>query len=189
MSITNNLDLNERLSRLSPEKRALLALKLSKSERQNRPEKTVALPKVQPDPENRFAPFILSDIQQAYLIGRQEGVELGNIACHNYFEVDLADWKEERFEAALDKLIRRHEMLRCIVLPEGRQQILKEVPKYTVRCGDFRGKELSAAEAHIEMYGGKWPNTFIPRTYGRFLKFAPPGSRQTVRAYTSASTC
>jgi len=150
MSITNNLDLNERLSRLSPEKRALLALRLSKSERQSRPEKTVALPKVQPDQESRIAPFPLSDIQQAYLIGREEGVELGNIACHNYFEVDLADWDQERFELALDKLIRRHEMLRCIVLAEGRQQILKEVPKYKVRCEDFRGKELSSTEAHIE---------------------------------------
>src|SRR3984957_1105381 len=150
MSITNNLNLNERLSRLSPEKRALLALRLSKSERQNRPEKAVALPKAQADWENRFAPFPLSDIQQAYLIGREEGVELGNIACHNYFEVDLADWDQDRFEAALDKLIRRHEMLRCIVLAEGRQQILKEVPRYKVRGEDFRGEDLFSVEAHVE---------------------------------------
>src|ERR1700693_4442894 len=123
MNLTNNLELNERLRRLSPEKRARLALKLSMAERKGGPEKTVALPKAQPEPRNRFEQFPLSDIQQAYLIGREEGVELGNVACHNYFEVDLAAWDQERFEAALDKLIARHEMLRCIVLPEGCQQI------------------------------------------------------------------
>src|SRR5271167_235525 len=102
MSLTNNLDLNRRLSRLSPEKRAQLALQLSKTEQRGPQEKKVALPKASPAPENRYEPFALSDIQQAYLIGREEGVELGNIACHNYFEVDLADWNLERFEAALD---------------------------------------------------------------------------------------
>src|ERR1700733_14667067 len=150
MNSKNNAELNERLNRLSPEKRARLALKLSKAERQVGPQKTVALPKTQPDPQNRFEQFPLSDIQQAYLIGREEGVELGNIACHNYFEVDLADWDQPCFEAALDKPIRRHEMLRCIVLPEGRQQILKDVPRYQVKCSDLQGQNPSSAEAHLE---------------------------------------
>ena len=144
MNLTNNLELNERLKRLSPEKRARLALKLSMAERKGAPEKTVTLPKVQPEPQNRFEQFPLSDLQQAYLIGREEGVELGNIACHNYFEVDLADWDQERFEAALDKLIARHEMLRCIVLPEGCQQVLKKVPGYKVKCADLRGQNPDA---------------------------------------------
>ena len=150
MNLTNNLELNERLRRLSPQKRAQLALRLSNAERQGRTEKTIALPKAQPEPQNRFEQFPLSDIQQAYLIGREEGVELGNIACHNYFEVDLADWNQERFETALNRLIARHEMLRCIVLPEGCQQILKEVPRYKVKCADLRGQNPNAVEAHLE---------------------------------------
>ncbi len=150
MSLANNLDLNQRLSRLSPEKRAQLALQLSKAGQRGGSEKTVALPKVKPDLQNRFEAFALSDIQQAYLIGREEGVELGNIACHNYFEVDLAGWDQERFETALDKLIRRHEMLRCIVLPEGAQRVLEDVPKYKLKCVDLRGKEQSCVDAHIE---------------------------------------
>src|ERR1700692_3615538 len=150
MNLTNNLELNERLKRLSPKKRARLALKLMKADRQVGAEKTVALPKAQPEPQNRFELFPLSDIQQAYLIGREEGVELGNIACHNYFEVDLANWDQESFEAALDKLIGRHEMLRLMFLPEGRQQILKEVPPYKVKCADFRGKNQYSVDAHLE---------------------------------------
>src|ERR1700730_5139098 len=133
MNLTNNLELNERLKRLSPQKRARLALKLMKADRQVGAEKTVALPKAQPDPQNRFELFPLSDIQQAYLIGREAGMELGNVASLNSFEVDLTDWHQERFETVLDKLISRHEMLRCIVLPDGRQQILKKVPKYEVK--------------------------------------------------------
>lgn len=44
MSLANNLDLNQRLSRLSPEKRAQLALQLSKAGQRGGSEKTVALP-------------------------------------------------------------------------------------------------------------------------------------------------
>ncbi len=113
----------------------------------------------------------MSDIQQAYLIGREEGVELGNIACHNYFEVDLADWDQARFEAALNKLIRRHEMLRCIVLPEGRQQILKEVPPYKVKCADLQGHPQSSVEAHLENVGAKWPSMSIPRDIWPLFEF------------------
>ncbi len=142
--------LNARLSRLSPEQRAKLALKLSKPGRRNGPEKTVPLPKAQAQAAKRFEQFPLSDIQQAYLIGREEGVELGNIACHNYFEVELADWDQTRFEAALNKLIRRHEMLRCIVLPEGCQQILEEVPPYQVKTADLHGKDAATVETHLE---------------------------------------
>ncbi len=150
MSQTNNFELNERLGRLSPQQRAQLALKLSKVERKDGPEKEAALPKARPDVPHRYEPFPLSDIQQAYLIGRQEGVELGNVGCHNYFEVDVADWDPQRFEDALNQLICRHEMLRGIILPEGCQQILKEVPRYQLKCADLRGQTESAVEAHIE---------------------------------------
>ncbi len=149
-NLTDNLTLNERLSRLSLPDRARLALNLTRASRQDELEKTGALPRAQVGPENRFEPFPLSDIQEAYLIGREEGVELGNIACHNYFEVDIEDWDHERFEAALNKLIARHDMLRCIVLPEGRQQILKEVPKYQVDSKDLRGQSTAAVDACLD---------------------------------------
>ncbi len=68
---------------------------------------------------NRQEPFALTDLQQAYLIGRSDGIELGNTSCHCYAEVDMENLDGERFQAALQKLIDRHEMLRCIVLPRG----------------------------------------------------------------------
>jgi hypothetical protein len=101
------MDLADRLNRLSPEQRAQLALRLSET-RQKDARKTVQLPEIHPDRANRHEQFPLSDIQQAYLIGRSEGVELGNISCHSYFEVELVDWEGPRFETALQKLIERH---------------------------------------------------------------------------------
>lgn len=149
----DNIELNRKLSQLSPQQRAQLAMKLSQARRQVARESVEAgdaLPRVQSDLQNRFEPFPLSDIQEAYLIGRQEGVELGNIACHNYFEVEISNWNQARFEQALNKLIRHHEMLRCIVLPEGRQRILEHVPGYQVKCTDARGQSPSSIDSHWE---------------------------------------
>ena len=140
------MDLADRLSRLSPEKRALLALRLSGAKGQD----SLLLPQILPDPQHRYEPFPLSDIQEAYLIGRSEGVELGNISCHTYFEVDVVDWDHQRFEAALQKMIERHEMLRCIILPDGWQQILQNVPQYRVGSIDLSGSQPAAAAARLE---------------------------------------
>jgi amino acid adenylation domain-containing protein len=155
VSKTTDDRLNEKLSRLSPQQRALLALRFSKTKRPGPVQQSAQLPQVHPDPRNRYQEFPLSDIQQAYLIGRSEGVELGNITCHNYFEVDVVDWNAERFEAALHKVIERHDMLRCIVLPEGRQRILQQVPPYRVKSLDFRGLEPAAAAAQSEEIRGR----------------------------------
>jgi pyochelin synthetase len=144
------MDLADRLNRLSPEQRAQLALRLSETRRQKDARKTAQLPEIHPDRANRHELFPLSDIQQAYLIGRSEGVELGNISCHSYFEIDFVDWEGPRFETALQKLIERHEMLRCIVFPDGRQQILEHVPPYRVECLDVRGQPPESAARQLD---------------------------------------
>ena len=105
---------------------------------------------VQPDPANRYEPFPLNPIQQAYLIGRSPGLELGGVACQGYDELEVEDWNLERFEAALGKMIERHEMLRCIVLPEGRQRILPSAPKYKVKVDDLRGLSSSQVDTCLD---------------------------------------
>jgi amino acid adenylation domain-containing protein len=147
---TRDNRLNEKLNRLTPQQRALLALRFSQAKRPGSGQQSAPLPPVQPDPLNRFKEFTLSDIQQAYLVGRSEGVELGNITCHNYFEVDVVGWDAERFEAALNQVIDRHDMLRCIVLPEGKQRILEQVPPYQVKSFDLRGLEPAAASSQLQ---------------------------------------
>jgi amino acid adenylation domain-containing protein len=149
MSDKDVMTLNDRLSRLTPEQRAVLAMRISAAKKPKEGQGSRALPQVQPDPERRYEPFPLSDIQQAYLIGSSESVELGNISCLSYFEIEFTDWDHERFESALARLIERHEMLRCIVLPEGQQQILRQTPRYQVKSTDLRGLDPAQAEARL----------------------------------------
>jgi len=81
---------------------------------------------------NKDLPFPLTDIQQAYWLGRQQTFVLGNIACHIYFEIVTNDLDLPRFTLALNKLIVRHDMLRAIVISEQQQCILPQVPCYEI---------------------------------------------------------
>ena len=136
-------------SALSPEKSEQAALRLQRARRKHPFAEFEPLPEIHPDPQDRYHQFPLSDIQGAYLIGRSDNVELGNISCQTYSEVDVSDLDHERLETALQTMIERHEMLRCIVLPDGHQQILKDVPRYQVRQNDLRGLEPRAAAAEL----------------------------------------
>ncbi|MGH7486681.1 MAG: condensation domain-containing protein, partial [bacterium] len=63
--------------------------------------------------------------------------------------MDLDDLDPERFAAALREMIERHEMLRCVVLPEGLQRILPSAPDYKVEVSDFRHLDAASAQAGI----------------------------------------
>jgi amino acid adenylation domain-containing protein len=91
-----------------------------------------------PDPENRHQPFPLTDIQQAYWLGRQAMPGSRGIATHRYQEFRLPNFDLKRFSDALNLLIRRHDMLRVVIRPEGLQQILEHVPEYQIRHTDLR---------------------------------------------------
>jgi amino acid adenylation domain-containing protein len=144
------VSLAKKLQNLTPEERRQLALRLASAKRQAASKADTPLVAVTPDVANRFEPFPLTDLQQAYLIGRSEGIELGGTACHCYAEVDMEDLDEDRFASALQRMIDRHEMLRCVVYPEGRQQILASPPKYTIQVDDLRGLDVAARAARLD---------------------------------------
>ncbi|MCP4119511.1 MAG: amino acid adenylation domain-containing protein [Desulfobacteraceae bacterium] len=102
------------------------------------------------DLDNRYSPFELTDIQQAYWIGRSNTLELGNIACHVYFEIDAVDLNLACYNRAWRILIQRHEMLRAVILPNGKQKILETVPDYRIEATDLRGKPPEEAEAELQ---------------------------------------
>jgi len=101
---------------------------------------TPALPEIVADSQQRNAPFPLTEVQQAYWIGRQNGFALGNVSTHFYGEIDAIDLDLSRYNRAWQRLIDHHEMLRAIVRPDGQQQILPEIPPYEVKVLDLRGK-------------------------------------------------
>ena len=99
---------------------------------------------IEPDDAGRFTPFPLTEIQQAYWIGRGDTLELGNVGCYLYTEVELKGVDLARLERAWNMLVRRHDMLRAVVLPDGQQQILPTVPEYSIAQRDLSGDDAEA---------------------------------------------
>ena len=56
----------------------------------------------------------------------------------------------DRFANAWQQVIDRHEMLRAIVLEDGTQQILPDVPRYEIPLEDFRAQDQAATDAGLQ---------------------------------------
>ncbi|GAA6615386.1 amino acid adenylation domain-containing protein [Scytonema sp. NUACC26] len=136
---------------------------------------TTSLPVIEPDPTRRYEPFPLTDIQQAYWIGRSGIFELGDVAISGYIEFETENLDLSRLSVAWRKLIYRHDMLRAVVLPTGEQQILEEVPDYEISTLDLRKIENLEAErvlaamreklSHHMLPCDRWPLFDIQATY------------------------
>lgn len=97
-----------------------------------------ALPLLVPDKENRYEPFPLTDVQQAYWLGRTGAFDLGGVSTHSYFEIEAHCLDVDRLNQAFRKLIKRHDMMR-VVIREQSQMILRPVPDYSIPVVDLRG--------------------------------------------------
>ncbi|WP_461029430.1 AMP-binding protein, partial [Streptomyces sparsus] len=82
------------------------------------------------DPAHRHEPFPLTDVQRAYWLGRDPDFALGGVASYWYWEFESDRVDLDRLEAAWNRLVRRHEMMRAVLDGEGGQRILPEVPPY-----------------------------------------------------------
>ncbi|MEW2547698.1 amino acid adenylation domain-containing protein [Streptomyces sp. NPDC047002] len=100
-----------------------------------------------PDPAARHEPFPLTDVQSAYLLGRNDAFGYGGVACHVYLEVGYPDLDPARTEDAWNRLVQRHAMLRAVIDPAGHQRILPEVPRLCVPATTAAGE---AAQETLE---------------------------------------
>ncbi|MFV8320566.1 amino acid adenylation domain-containing protein [Mycobacterium sp. 23] len=82
-------------------------------------------------PQDRFEPFPLTDVQAAYSVGRTSAFQWGGVGCHGYaeFAVDhtVARPDARAYRSAWRKVVEAHDMLRCVVHPDGYQIIRREV--------------------------------------------------------------
>ncbi|MCP4996871.1 MAG: amino acid adenylation domain-containing protein, partial [Gammaproteobacteria bacterium] len=103
-------------------------------------------------PGERYQPFPLTDIQQAYWLGRKGLFDLGNVACHSYFEVETTNLDLNRLTQAWQTLIHRHDMLRAIVLPSGQQQILEasDLAPYEIKQVELTGLDSKVAAVRLD---------------------------------------
>jgi amino acid adenylation domain-containing protein len=95
------------------------------------------------------SPFPLTDLQQGYLVGMSSMIELGGFRPTHYMELDVAGFDQERAEAALNRLMERHEHLRTVVLPDGGQQVLEITEPIRLPVVDLSGMDSSGREAAI----------------------------------------
>ncbi|WP_437061705.1 amino acid adenylation domain-containing protein [Streptomyces sp. enrichment culture] len=117
------------------------------------------------DPAHRHEPFPPTDVQRAFWIGRDDRLPLGGVGTYHYSEFDGADVDLDRVERAWRTLIRRHEMLRAVFDQEGRQRILRDVPRFTIPVTEVATEDeaadvlagLRAESSHRRLDPTRWP--------------------------------
>jgi nonribosomal peptide synthetase protein BlmIV len=112
-------------------------------------------------------PFPLTEVQEAYWLGRRTALPLGGVATHSYVEFDIRGLDLDRLDAAVVQLVERHPALRTVVLPDGRQQVLADVPAYRLGRADVRQRPWAERQAELHRVresmshqvrpAGRWP--------------------------------
>ena len=141
-------------------------------------------PPLTADLEQRHQPFPLTDIQQAYWLGRAQAFELGNIGTHGYREIEVTGLAVTQIEAALNCLIERHDMLRAVVNTDGQQHILPQVPQYRVAVTDVRA-QASAAAGLLALRERMSHQVFTPEQWPLFQIEAAQLSDDKLRFFVS----
>jgi yersiniabactin nonribosomal peptide synthetase len=100
-----------------------------------------------PDTANRFEPFPLTEVQQAYWVGRRAEMPLGGVGAHFYCEFDDAFTDLPRLTDAWNQLVARHDMLRAVFDDSGTQRVLAEVPRFDISVVDL---PESATQAQLD---------------------------------------
>ncbi|MGC9438127.1 amino acid adenylation domain-containing protein [Streptomyces sp. WG5] len=117
------------------------------------------------DIAHRHDPFPPTDVQRAFWIGRDDRLPLGGVGTYHYSEFDGVDVDLARVERAWRTLIQRHEMLRAVFDDEGRQRILRDVPRFTVPVTEVGTEHeapavlerLRAESSHRRLDITRWP--------------------------------
>jgi len=108
------------------------------------------LPPATADPARWHEPFPLTDLQQAYWVGRGDAVDMGNVATHAYTEIESETLDLGRLELGWQRLIKRHDMLRAVATGDGQQRVLKDVPEYRIELTDLSAQPPEAQTARLE---------------------------------------
>ncbi|NMF62564.1 non-ribosomal peptide synthetase (plasmid) [Brasilonema octagenarum UFV-E1] len=139
---------------LTPELRTLMAQQKSELlallHFHDKETRSSTLPTIVPALDQRHLPFPLTEIQQAYWLGRNGAFELGNVGNHFYVELECEELDLNRLSSAWQKVISRHDMLRAVVTADAQQQILEQVPPYQIEIQDLRAQEPETVAQRLE---------------------------------------
>lgn len=88
--------------------------------------------KLSANKEERYEEFPLTDVQSAYMLGRTDIFDYGEVACHLYMEIKYKKLEHKKVEDIWNELINKHDMLRSVVYENGNQKVLKDVPRFNI---------------------------------------------------------
>lgn len=107
-------------------------------------------------------PFGLSDMQYAYVIGRNPGVELGGRSSSLYMEVDIEKCDLEALTNSLNFVIGLHPMLRAVIVNDGKQKILDDLVPYKIETTDISSLSDSEQQASLEQIRREMEELLLP---------------------------
>lgn len=100
--------------------------------------------------------FSLTNVQAAYLLGREGSYEYGKVACHIYMEISYPELEFDRVRAAWNCLIKTHDMLRVMFTKDKKQKILKDGINFHITYHDFKQYEsINDIKTKLEMIRNK----------------------------------
>ncbi|WP_000009886.1 non-ribosomal peptide synthetase [Vibrio mimicus] len=126
------------------------------------PDEPTSLTPLVAKPTHRYLPFPMTEVQQAYWVGRQSGFALGDTSSQFFIEFRVEQLEVERFNQAMNRLIQRHDMLRAVVR-DHHQQVLISVPSFSLTChvlDDLEGSQANAIRdglSHQVKNPALWP--------------------------------
>lgn len=96
------------------------------------------------DDVKRYEAFPLTEVQSAYLLGREDYYDYGNTACHVYQEFVYERLDVAKVEMAWNKLIQKHDALRTVIYKAGYQKVLETTPYFEVH--EYKNMEDGSKE-------------------------------------------
>ena len=117
-------------------------------ERKTSNSKSNIYPYMRHNSDNEYEEFPLTDVQMAYLLGRDEKFALGGVSTHGYYEI-LTKLDIKTLEINLNRLIQKQPMLRTIINDKGKQQMLKNVPYYKIKTTDLTSLDIKDVNKEI----------------------------------------
>ncbi len=109
---------------------------------------------------DRYAPFPLTDLQQAYLVAKDPQLGDDTIGCHVYREFEVAGLDVAALQDAWHRVVRHHDMLRAVITPDGRQRVQEpeSVEQAPLAVGGIAAApEVRTRLSHRRYAPGDWP--------------------------------